>query len=433
MRHGLRLRTHVVKNYLNTMDLLRFITCGNVDDGKSTLTGRLLYDSRAVSPDLLETIERQSRNKTANGTIDLALLTDGLRAEREQGITIDVAYKYFSTSKRKFILADAPGHVQYTRNMVTGASTADAAIILLDARKGVTEQTRRHSAIAALLGIPHSIVCINKIDLVDYSEAVFADLVASYLEFSGKLELNTPQFIPVSALAGDNVVHHSEKMPWYNGPTLLDYLETVEPAAQHRPGDSRFQVQLVIRPGESSTLHDYRGYAGQIQSGVYRKGDRVVVFPSGIETTIKSIEVHQQEVDEAFAPQPAVLQLTDEIDISRGASIVQASKLPEVKQHLGAMLCITGETPLRSGDRFLLQHGSNRVKAILKSIDHKLDMGSLKQIGGPAQLQVNDLAQVQLQTSKPVAFDPYRENRKTGAFILIHEHSNQTVAAGMFQ
>ncbi len=427
------------------MNILRFITCGSVDDGKSTLIGRLLYDSHAVSPDILQAIERQSRN-TPGGGIDLSLLTDGLRSEREQGITIDVAYKYFSTPRRKFIIADAPGHVQYTRNMVTGASNADCALILVDARHGVIEQTRRHSAIASLLGIPHIVLCINKMDMVDYSVKVFDRIVADYRAFAQQLNFKDLVCIPLSALAGDNVVYPSHSsddskssdeyqgrnMPWYAGPTLLEHLESVELSADRNLRDPRFQVQYVIRP-KSDDLHDYRGYAGQIQSGIYRKGDRVTVFPSGLSSSITAIEVHQQEVEEAFAPQPAVLHLADDLDIGRGATIVRSDDLPTVSQDVEAILCITDSTPLRVGARFLLQHNSATVKAIVKDVYYKLDINTLEKIPQPYALAINDLAHVRLRTSEPLAFDPYAENRKTGAFILIHENTCQTVAAGMIK
>lgn len=413
------------------MNILRFITCGSVDDGKSTLIGRILYDSKAVSPDILDALEKQNRN-SPDGVIDLALLTDGLRSEREQGITIDVAYKYFATAKRKFIIADTPGHVQYTRNMVTGASNADAALILIDARNGVIEQTRRHSAIAALLEIPHIIVCINKIDLVGYRQEVFNQIEAGFRRFARELNFKDLVFIPVSALAGDNVVRRSKNTPWYPGPALLEHLETLELSDTQNQNDPRFQVQYVIRPGNND-LHDYRGYAGQIQSGVYRKGDRVRVFPSGLSTTIKSIEVHQREVEEAFAPQAAVFHLSDDLDVSRGTVIVPDSSLPEVSQDIEAILCITGNSPLQPGDRFLLQHNSACVRAIVKDISYKLDINNMQKIAQPAHLQMNDLARVRLRSSQVLAFDPYRKNRKTGAFILIHENSNQTVAAGIIQ
>jgi sulfate adenylyltransferase subunit 1 len=413
------------------MSLLKFITCGSVDDGKSTLIGRLLYDSQAVSSDVLEAIERQSR-PMSDGSIDLSLLTDGLRSEREQGITIDVAYKYFTTPRRKFIIADAPGHVQYTRNMVSGASTADAALILIDARLGVTGQTRRHSAIAALLGIPHVVVCINKMDLVDFSRDRFEAIAADYRQFAGGLAFRDLAFLPLSALAGDNVVSVSARMPWYAGKALLDHLESIEVEPDPNRHSPRFQVQYVIRP-KTEGFHDYRGYAGQIQSGTYRKGDRVTVLPSGHQTTIRAIEVHQQEVEMAVAPQPAVLHLADDIDIGRGYTIVRADQLPSTGQDIEALLCLTDATHFRVGSTWTLQHNSHTVRAVVREIRYRLDVDTLEQIESPDTLGVNDLIRVRLRTAAPLAFDPYRVNRRTGAFILIHEQTGQTVAAGLLQ
>jgi sulfate adenylyltransferase subunit 1 len=413
------------------MDILKFLTCGSVDDGKSTLIGRLLYDSKAVSPDVLEAIARQSRN-LPEGQIDLSLLTDGLRSEREQGITIDVAYKYFSTPRRKFIIADAPGHIQYTRNMVTGASTAQVALILIDARQGVIEQTRRHAAIAALLGIPHVAVCINKMDLIHYDESTYTRIAQQFGALAQQLSLQSVNFIPVSALAGDNVVNRSTHTHWYTGQTLLEYLETVPVADTVNLSSSRFQVQYVIRP-KSDDLHDYRGYAGHIQSGVYRKGDRVTVFPSGLQSSISAIEVNQQEVNEAQAGQPAVIHLKDDIDVSRGMTIVRHDQLPLVSQDVEAVLCVTDTAPLFAGSKLLLQHHSHTVKAIVKEIYYKIDIETYERLPQPPGLQVNDLAYVRLRTAEPLAFDPYLKNRTTGAFILINENTCQTVAAGMIQ
>ncbi len=413
------------------MDLLRFITCGSVDDGKSTLIGRLLFDSRAVSSDILETIERQSRNMP-DGSIDLSLLTDGLRSEREQGITIDVAYKYFTTPRRKFIIADAPGHVQYTRNMVTGASNADLAIILIDARHGVAEQTRRHSMIASLLGIPHVVVCINKMDLLAYSENRYNEIVKEYQELAQQLHFKHIEFIPVSALAGDNIVEASENMPWYEGTTLLDYLETVEVELEGNLSNPRFQVQYVIRP-KNEELHDYRGYAGQIQSGSYRVGDRVTVFPSGLSSEITAIEVNQQKVQEAFARQAVILHLKDDLDISRGNTIVNSNNLPTVSQDLDATLCITDSSNFNIGSKLLLQHGSATVKSVVKEIYYQLDVNNYHKIENPETIKLNDLIKVRLRTAEPVAFDAYQQNRRTGAFILINENTCQTVAAGMLE
>ncbi len=426
------------------MNILKFITAGSVDDGKSTLIGRLLFDSKAVSHDILHTLERQSRNK-AVGELDLSLLTDGLRAEREQGITIDVAYKYFNTRRRKFIIADAPGHVQYTRNMVTAASNADLAIILVDARHGVVEQTHRHSLVAALMGIPHIVVAINKMDLVDYAEEVFYKIALDYKRLTEKLSLPEARFIPLSALTGDNVVSPSPRMSWYTGPTLLEHLESVEliTPADVSDVEARFQVQYVIRPGtdpllqsslvnlqSSINLHDYRGYAGSVQSGTFRKGERIVVLPSGLETTIRAIEVNQKEVESAQAPQPIVLHLSDDIDISRGDSIVPAAAGPTVSQDLEASICWMSERPLYPGDRLLLRHHAATVKAIVKEIRHRTDVHSFEQQPAEA-LYLNDIAQVRLRTARPLAYDAYTRNRTTGGFILVHEHSFDTVAAGM--
>lgn len=412
------------------MNILKFITAGSVDDGKSTLIGRLLFDSNAVSHDVLETLERQSRNK-ADGELDLSLLTDGLRAEREQGITIDVAYKYFTTARRKFIIADAPGHVQYTRNMVTGASNADLAIILVDARQGVVEQTHRHSLVASLMGIPRIVLAVNKLDLVEYSEERFYKIAAAYKELAEKLNLRNITFIPISALAGDNVVQPSAHMPWYLGPTLLEHLETVEiePEAEHDA--PRFQVQYVIRP-KSNEWHDYRGYAGSLRSGFFRRGDRVVVLPAGIETEIVAIEVNQVQVEEAFAPQPLVLHLAHDIDVSRGDTIARADAQPAVAQDLEATLCWMSERPLRPGDRLLLRQNSASVKAIVKSIEYRVDVHTFERLPDD-KLQLNDIGLVRLRTAQPLVFDSYRQNRHSGGFILVNENTYDTVAAGMLE
>ena len=411
------------------MNILKFITAGSVDDGKSTLIGRLLYDSKAVSHDVLHTLERQSRNKP-DGELDLSLLTDGLRAEREQGITIDVAYKYFNTPRRKFIIADAPGHVQYTRNMVTGASNADLAIILIDARQGVVEQTHRHSLVAALMGIPHVVAAVNKMDLVGYEEQTFYRIAADYQKLSQKLGIQQVTFIPLSALAGDNVVTASEKMPWYSGKTLLEHLETVELQATRPDIETRFQVQYVIRP-RTEELHDYRGYAGALRSGQLHRGDRVRILPAGIETTLKVIEVHQQEVEIASAPQPVVLHFADDIDISRGDSVVRVDdRQPAVSQDLDLDICWMSERPLYVGDRLLLRHNAQTVKAIVKEIYYRVDVHSLEQ--QPAEyLNLNDIAYIRLRTAKPLVFDAYQQNRSTGGLILINENTFDTVAAGM--
>ncbi len=412
------------------MNILKFITAGSVDDGKSTLIGRLLYDSKAVSHDILQTLERQSRNK-ADGELDLSLLTDGLRAEREQGITIDVAYKYFSTPRRKFIIADAPGHVQYTRNMITGASNADLAIILIDARQGVVEQTHRHSLVASLMGIPQIVVAVNKLDLVGYSEERFYKIAASYQELAEKLNLEHITFIPISALAGDNVVEPSANMPWYQGPTLLQHLETVETEAVAENQAPRFQVQYVIRP-KSNEWHDYRGYAGSLRSGVFRRGDRVVVLPAGIESEIVAIEVNQQQVETAFAPQPLVLHLAHDIDVSRGDTIARLDAQPAVTQDLEATLCWMSEKPLQPGDKLLLQHNSATVKAIVKSIEYRVDVHTFDRLPDD-KLQLNDIGFVHLRTARPLVFDAYRQNRHSGGFILVNEHTHDTVAAGLLE
>ncbi len=411
------------------MDLLRFITCGSVDDGKSTLIGRLLFDSQSVSLDILNAIERQTKNKD-NGEIDLSLLTDGLRAEREQGITIDIAYKYFTTPKRKFIVADAPGHVQYTRNMVTGASNSDLAIVLIDARLGVIEQTRRHSLIISLLGIPHVVVAINKMDLVGFDPSVYDKIVSDYQVLAAQLGVKDVVFIPMSALQGDNVVEKSKNMPFYTGKTLLQYLETIEVTSDINLTDPRFQVQYVIRP-MNEEYHDYRGYAGKIQSGIYKVGDKVAVLPSGIESTISRIEVNLKDVNEAFSGQAAVLHLADDIDISRGDSISVTGATVQTSTEIEATICWFDETrSLKEGSKFLIQNGANTTKAVVKSIEYKLDVSTLEKCsiteGG-----LNDIVKVRLKTAKPLVFDNYQNNRATGAFILINENTCNTVAAGM--
>jgi sulfate adenylyltransferase subunit 1 len=421
------------------VDLLRFITCGSVDDGKSTLIGRLLYDSQAVSLDILDAIQRQSKNKN-DGELDLSLLTDGLRSEREQGITIDVAYKYFTTSKRKFIIADAPGHTQYTRNMITGASSVDAAIVLIDARQGVVEQTTRHSLIASLLGIKHIIVAVNKMDMVEYSEAVFDKIEANYKVLAAKLSIENVFFIPISALLGDNIVEKSSKMSWYLGTTLLDFLEKVEVIQPNRNADSRFQVQYVIRP-HTDELHDYRGYAGKILSGNFHVGDRVVCLPSGIETSISAIEINQKQVQIAQSQQPVVLHLEDDIDISRGDSLVVVSSeqqpngvpfiAPHVSREIEATLCWFEEkTPLKVGNRYLLQQNANLIKASIKGIDYRLEVSTLEKTA-TEKATLNDIVKVKIHTAQPLVFDDYLQNKSTGSFILVHEQTGNTVAAGM--
>ncbi len=413
------------------MDILRFITAGSVDDGKSTLIGRLLYDSKSIMIDQLAAIEKQSKNKE-DGEIDLALLTDGLRAEREQGITIDVAYKYFNTPKRKFIIADAPGHIQYTRNMVTGASNADLAIILVDARHGVVEQTRRHSIIASLLNIPHVVVAINKMDLVNNSEEQYNNIVIDYAKVSASLGLKNVRYIPISAINGDNIVETSASFPWYEGESLLEILETVEVANDTNYKDARFPVQYVIRP-QSEDLHDYRGYAGKVISGVYKKGDKVTILPSGLESTISQIEIEGKEVAQAFAPQSVVLHIEDDIDVSRGDLIVLSDNHPSVEQDLEVLLCWMSKKPLEEGSKYLLQINSKVVRAVVKEIQYKLDVNSLEKQDAPAQAQLNDIVKVRIKTASPVVFDSYHKLRVNGGAILIDETSNVTVGACMIQ
>ena len=413
------------------MDILRFITAGSVDDGKSTLIGRLLYDSKSIMIDQLEAIERQTKNRE-EGDIDLALLTDGLRAEREQGITIDVAYKYFSTPKRKFIIADAPGHIQYTRNMVTGASNANLIIILVDVRNGVIEQTRRHSIIASLLNIPHVVVAINKMDMVGYSQDTYNNIVIDFAEVATSLGLKNVTYIPISALNGDNIVDRSQNFFWYEGEPLLDILENVEVQQDSDLVHARFPVQYVIRP-QTDVLHDYRGYAGQLISGIYKKGDKVTVLPSGLQSTIKAIEIGGKEIEEVFAPQSIVLHLEDNIDVSRGDVIVASNDLPKVEQELEVLLCWMGNKPLSEGNRYLLQINSRLVKSIVKEIQYKLDVNSLEKQYAPGTVQLNDIVRATIKTASPIPYDSYRELRVNGGAILIDETSNVTVGACMIQ
>lgn len=413
------------------MDILRFITAGSVDDGKSTLIGRLLYDSKSIMIDQLEAIEKQTRNRE-EGDIDLALLTDGLRAEREQGITIDVAYKYFSTPKRKFIIADAPGHIQYTRNMVTGASNANLIIILIDARHGVIEQTRRHSIIASLLNIPHVVAAVNKMDMVDYSQDVYNNIVIDYAAVAASLGLPQVTYIPISALHGDNIVERSEHFFWYEGETLLDLLENVEVQSDTDLVHARFPVQYVIRP-QTDLLHDYRGYAGKLISGIYHKGDQVTILPSGLQSTISRIEVGGREVEEAFAPQSAVLHLADSVDVSRGDVIVASHDLPNISQELDVLLCWMGSKPLTEGNRYLLQINSRQVKSIVKEIHYKLDVNSLQQELLPGTVGLNEVVRATIKTASPVAYDAYKDLRVSGGAILIDETSHVTVGACMIQ
>lgn len=408
------------------MDLLRFLTAGNVDDGKSTLIGRLLFDSGSVSTDILQAAEKASKGKNNGAEIDLSLLTDGLRAEREQGITIDVAYKYFTTDKRKFIIADTPGHVQYTRNMVTGASNSNLAIILIDARNGITEQTSRHSIIASLFGIQHLAVCVNKIDLMDYSQKVFDTIVTSYKEFARKLFVKDITFIPVSAKFGDNVVVRSGKMSWYKGKTLLEHLESVEVVNDLNFSSARFPVQYVIRPQEDK-LHDYRGYAGKVVSGIFKTGDLVEVFPAGLSSRIKEIEIAEQKIEEAFALQSVVIHLEDDIDISRGDMIAKKDDLLSVTQDIEATVCWMNERPLIVGSKFLLRHHGKNVKAAVRDVLYKLDVTSLDKIEGDKSIRLNEIAKIQLRTASPVAIDSFISNRANGSFVLVDENTNETV------
>lgn len=413
------------------MDLLRFITAGSVDDGKSTLIGRLLYDSKNILIDQLEALEKSSKNRT-DGSVDLALLTDGLRAEREQGITIDVAYRYFTTPKRKFIIADAPGHVQYTRNMITGASNANLIIILIDARHGVAEQTRRHSIIASLLKIPHVVVAINKMDLVENSENVYNNIVIDYAEVAKQLGLKEVSYIPISALNGDNIVEKSTAINWYKGKPLLELLEEVEIDNDINMSDARFPVQLVIRP-QTENLHDYRGYAGKVISGVYKKNDKVTVLPSGIETTISKLEVGGNEVEEVFAPQSAVIQLADDIDISRGDSIVKFDNQPQVGSELEVLLCWLDDKPLVPGNKYYLQHNNRLVRAVLKTIEYKLDVNTLQQQPLEGSVKLNEVVKATIKTAAPLVYDSFEKLNVNGNAILIDETSNSTVAAVLFK
>ncbi len=415
----------------NTMDLLRFITAGSVDDGKSTLIGRLLYDSKSILADQLAALEQQSKNKLA-GEIDLALLTDGLRAEREQGITIDVAYKYFSTPKRKFIIADAPGHIQYTRNMITGASNANLIIILVDARNGVVEQTRRHSIIASLLNIPHVIVAINKMDLVDYSQDRYNNIVIDYAETARALQLRDVTYLPISALKGDNIVERSSSLPWYDGPALLELLESTPLDIDTDLSRGRLSVQYVIRP-QTEAHHDYRGYAGKISSGIYRKGDTITVLPAGLTTRIKSIEAGGRAVEEAFAPQSVILQLEDDIDISRGDLLVNGGNPPRVEQEFEALLCWMDSKALLPGNKYLLQLGSRTVRSSIRNIEYRLDVNTLEKQPAPGQAGLNDIVKATIRTASPLPFDAYNDLPAGGGAILIDETSFVTVGALMLQ
>ncbi|KUY27495.1 sulfate adenylyltransferase subunit 1 [Elizabethkingia ursingii] len=412
------------------MDILRFITAGSVDDGKSTLIGRVLYDSKSILQDQLEVLEKHSKNKNDEG-VDLALLTDGLRAEREQGITIDVAYRYFSTAKRKFIIADAPGHVQYTRNMITGASNSDLMVILIDARQGVIEQTRRHSIIASLLNLKKVAVAINKMDLVDYSQEVYENIKADYAKIAENLGLTQVTYFPISALRGDNIVTRSADTDWYSGVSLLEYLEEVQ-VNTDTDTNSRFQVQYVIRP-QVDELHDYRGYAGKILSGDFRKGDRIYILPAEISTKIDRIEINGSEVEEAFEGQSVVLHIEDDIDVSRGDFFVAAEQLPQVEKEVEVLLCWLDQKALQPGNKYILQHHSRQIKALVKDVEYKVNVNTLEHEKADGDIKLNEIVKVTLKTAQPLVFDSFRKNKATGSAILVDETSNSTVAACIIQ
>lgn len=412
------------------MDLLRFTTAGSVDDGKSTLIGRLLYDSKTLFEDQLENLERVSQQRGEE--LNLALLTDGLRAEREQGITIDVAYRYFATPVRKFIIADTPGHIQYTRNMVTGASTANLALILVDARNGVTEQTHRHIFIASLLQIPHFVICINKMDLVEYNQEVYERIKAEIEDFISKLTIPDITFIPISALLGDNVVNASTQMTWYHGPTLLYHLEDVHIGSDENLVDCRFPVQYVIRP-RSDKYHDYRGYAGRIASGIFKPGDNVTILPSGFTTTIKTIEGPQGILEEAFPPMSVVMQLDDDLDISRGDMLVRSHNIPFINQDIDCMVCWMNAKPLNPGTRYIIRHTTRELKGIVKEIQYRIDINTLHRVPEVSSLGLNEIGRITIRTAQPLFFDSYEHNRSTGSIILVDETTNETVGAGMIR
>ncbi len=420
--------SHTSNDYFD-MDLLRFTTAGSVDDGKSTLIGRILFDSKAIFQDQLDAIELTSQQR-GDGYVNLALLTDGLRAEREQGITIDVAYRYFATPKRKFIVADTPGHIQYTRNMVTGASTANLAIVLVDARHGVVEQTCRHAFIASLLQIKHLVLCVNKMDLVEYREEFFNKIKNDFNDFSSKLDIPDIHFIPVSALLGDNVVDKSEKTPWYKGPTLLYTLENVHIGSDLNYVDSRLPVQRVIRP-QTDEFHDFRGYAGRVEGGVFKPGDEVMALPSGFTTTIKTIETIDGKLVEAFPPMSVVVTLNDEIDISRGDIIVKPNNQPKIGQDIELMICWLNEKKIVPGGKYALKHTSKDVKCIVKEVRYKVNINTLHRIEDDFTLGLNDIGRILIRTTAPLFYDSYKKNRATGSVILIDEFTNETVGAGM--
>jgi len=416
------------KGYLD-MELLRFTTAGSVDDGKSTLIGRLLYDSKAIFEDQMELLEETSRQRGEEG-VNLALLTDGLRSEREQGITIDVAYRYFATPKRKFIIADTPGHIQYTRNMVTGASTANLALLLVDARHGVIEQTKRHAFIASLLQIPHIAVCINKMDLVDHSKETFDKIKKEFEDFATKLEIKDVRFIPISALNGDNVVDRSENMDWYEGSTLMHLLENIHIGSDQNHVDCRFPVQFVVRP-QSKEHPDYRGYAGRIEGGVFKPGDDVTVLPSGFTSKIKSIDTFDGEIAEAFSPMSVCMTLTDNIDISRGDMLVRENNKPTIEQDIDVMICWMNEKKMIPKGKYTIRHTSQTARCIIKEVKYKMDINTLHRMEDEKEIGLNDIGRITIRTTKPLFFDSYRRNRNTGSIILVDEATNETVAAGM--
>lgn len=417
------------QSYMN-MELLRFTTAGSVDDGKSTLIGRLLYDSKSIFEDQIKAVEESSQ-KRGDEIVNLALLTDGLKSEREQGITIDVAYRYFSTPKRKFIIADTPGHMQYTRNMVTGASTANLAILLVDARKGIIEQTKRHSLIASLLGIPHVVICINKMDLVDYSEKVFLDTIKEFEEFSTRINIKDVRYIPISALNGDNVVDRSKNMPWYEGPTLMYLLETIHISNDNNHIDGRFPVQHVIRP-QSNKYHDYRGYAGRVAGGVFKPGEKVVVLPSGFTSHIKTIELDGVELEEAFSPMSVTMTLEDDIDVGRGDMIAKENNTPKQSQDIDAMICwIDDKKTLQLNGKYAIKHTTKDVRCVIKEVVYKMDINTLKKIEDNKEIGLNDIGRIRLRTTAPLTYDSYKNNRFTGSFVIIDEATNVTVGAGM--
>jgi sulfate adenylyltransferase subunit 1 len=416
-------------DHYDQMELLRFTTAGSVDDGKSTLIGRLLYDSKSIFEDQYEAV-RQSSERRGEEDVNLALLTDGLKAEREQGITIDVAYRYFTTPKRKFIIADTPGHIQYTRNMVTGASTANVALILIDARNGVVEQTRRHAIIASLLQIPHMVVCVNKMDLVDYREERYEEIREEFESFASKLDVYDIHFIPISALKGDNVVTRSDKTEWYQGPTLLYYLESVHIASDHNFIDCRFPVQMVLRPN-TDEYHDYRGYSGRIAGGVFKKGDKVMLLPSGFTSTIAKIDSFDGELEEAFPPMSVTMLLEDDLDLSRGDMIVRENNVPETTQDLEVMVCWFNEKPLQLRGKYAILHTTQEARCIIKEIRYKMDINTLHRNVEDQDIRMNDIARIVVRATKPLFVDSYRKNRITGSILLVDEATHETVGAGM--